>query len=86
MFLLPGSWVEQNKHAYQIKLVDSTNALTWASPNSTLEIRQQRSNLIRDTAKLLGYTVISQDEDQDPHRRIEQGLAKALQNSKVPKL
>jgi hypothetical protein len=86
MFLLPGSWVEQNKNVYQIKLVDSSNALTWTSPDSTLEIRKQRSNLIRDTAKLLGYTVISQDEDQDPHRRIEQGLAKALQNSKVPKL
>ena len=86
MFLLPGSWVEQNKHVYQIKLVDSTNALTWVSPDSTLEIRQQRSQLVRDTAKLLGYTVISQDDDQDPHRQIEEGLARLLQNSKVPKL
>ena len=86
MFLLPGSWVEQNKHVYQIKLVDSTNALTWVSPDSTLEIRQQRSQLVRDTAKLLGYTVISQDDDHDPHRQIEEGLARLLQNSKVPKL
>jgi hypothetical protein len=42
--------------------------------------------LVRDTAKLLGYTVISQDDDQDPHRQIEEGLARLLQNSKVPKL
>lgn len=62
MFVLPGSWVEQNKEVYQIKLLDPSNSLKWATPTSTLEIRQARSAFFRNTAKMLGYIVWSQDE------------------------
>jgi radical SAM superfamily enzyme YgiQ (UPF0313 family) len=64
MFVLPGSWVEQNKEVYQIKLLDPSNSLKWSTPTSTLEIRQARSTLLRNTAKMLGYFVASQDDDQ----------------------
>jgi hypothetical protein len=91
MFVLPGSWVEQNTEVYQIKFIDSTNALKWESPTSTLEIRQARSDLLRDTARLLGYNVASQDEDQfqpekdrtkqhkiDPHGVIDLYLSRQI--------
>jgi hypothetical protein len=73
MFVLQGSWLEQNKEIHQIKLLDPSNALKWVTPTSTLEIREARSKLFRNTAKLLGYSVLSQDDDQfhqlpiDPH-------------------
>jgi radical SAM superfamily enzyme YgiQ (UPF0313 family) len=65
MNLLTDSWLDKNKHVYQIKLVDVTNSLSWESPISNLELRKQRSKLIRDTAKSLGYHVFLQDLDFD---------------------
>lgn len=72
--LMTGSWVERNKDYYQIKLIDSTNGMSWVSPDSTLSLRKQRSQQLRDHAKSLGYTVIIQDEGNDPHRYIEESL------------
>jgi radical SAM superfamily enzyme YgiQ (UPF0313 family) len=63
MNLLTGSWLDKNKHVYQIKLIDPTNGHTWESPESNLELRKQRSKLLRDTAKSLGYVVATQDVD-----------------------
>ena len=63
MALLAGSWVEKNKHVYQIQLLDPTNTFSWASPESNLELRKQRSEFLRNAAKSLGYTVITQEID-----------------------
>jgi len=63
MSLLTGSWLEKNKHVYQIQLLDSTNAFSWVSPESNLELRKQRSEFLRSTAKSLGYTVYTQEID-----------------------
>ena len=63
MHLSTGSWLDKNKHVYQIKLVDVTNGYTWESPESNWELRKQRSKLLRDTAESLGYTVYTQDVD-----------------------
>ena len=65
MQLLTGTWIEQKKDVFQIKLTNPTDFNTWVSPESTLELRQQRSKLIRDTANSLGYELWS--EDQDAH-------------------
>ena len=86
MSLMTGSWIEQNKHVYQIKLINSTDGNTWVSPESNLELRKQRSKLLRGTAKSLGYTIITQDEGQDPHRQIEESLTNALANNKASKV
>ena len=63
MALLTGSWLEKNKHVYQIQLLDSTNAFSWVSPESNLELRKQRSEFLRSTAKSLGYAVYTQEID-----------------------
>ena len=86
MTIMTGSWIEQNKHFYQIKLIDSTDGATWVSPESTLELRKQRSKLLRDAAKSLGYTVFTQDEGDDPHRQIEEILASAVAKNKITKV
>lgn len=83
MTLMTGSWIEQNKHFYQIKLIDSTDGATWVSPESTLELRKQRSKLLRGTAESLGYTVFTQDQGQDPHRLIEEILINSLTDNTV---
>ena len=63
MALLTGSWVEKNKHVYQIQLLDPTNTFSWASPESNLELRKQRSEFLRNAAKSLGYAVYTQEID-----------------------
>lgn len=63
MKLLTGSWIEQNKHVFQIKFIDPTNSNSWVSPESTLALRKQRSKLLRDTARSLGYAVFTEDVD-----------------------
>ena len=86
MSLMTGSWIEQNKHVYQIKLIDPTDGNTWVSPESTLELRKQRSRLLRGTAISLGYTIITQDDGHDPHRQIEENLTNILESNKAPKV
>jgi radical SAM superfamily enzyme YgiQ (UPF0313 family) len=63
MNLFAGSWLDKNKHVYQIKLVDPNNSLSWESPESTLELRKQRSKLLIDTARELGYYAFLVDTD-----------------------
>jgi tRNA A37 methylthiotransferase MiaB len=65
MNLLTGSWLDKNKHVYQIKLIDVTNGYTWESPESNLALRKQRAKLLIDTARSLGYQVFLQDMDFD---------------------
>lgn len=86
MSLMTGSWIEQNKHVYQIKLIDPTDGNTWISPESTLELRKQRSRLLRGAAVSLGYTIITQDEGHDPHRQIEESLTNILASNKASKV
>lgn len=56
MFLLPGSWIEQNKHLYQIESSNPSDDSSWRSPISNPELRGQRFSLLRTTADSLGYT------------------------------
>lgn len=63
MKLLTGSWIEQNKQVFQIKLADPNNGNSWVSPESTYALRKQRSKVLRDTARSLGYAVFTEDVD-----------------------
>lgn len=62
MFIMPGSWIDQNRHVYQIELPNSSDIANWRSPLSTPELRSQRHLLLDNTAKSLGYVVFSQEE------------------------
>jgi tRNA A37 methylthiotransferase MiaB len=62
MFLLPGSWIEQNQHLYQIELPNPSDLLSWQSPISSPELRKQRYLLVENTAKSLGYNVRTSEE------------------------
>ena len=66
MSLLTNSWIEQNRHLYQIELSDPLNKLSWQSPISNPEIRSERYLQIRDAARSLGYVLHAQSEDSTP--------------------
>jgi hypothetical protein len=66
MSLLTNSWIEQNRHLYQIELSDPLNKLSWQSPISNPDIRSERYLQIRDAARSLGYVLHAQSEDSTP--------------------
>jgi len=66
MFLLPGSWIEQNRHLYQIELPDPSDNVSWHSPISNTEIRMERYKQIRNTARSLGYAMFVETDDDIP--------------------
>lgn len=62
MFMLPGSWIDQNRDIYKIKIPDPSDTSSWRSPISSPELRLQRFSLLQNTAKSLGYAVFSPEE------------------------